>query len=269
LLLHGLGATAGLNWAGAFHLLGEQFRVIAIDHRGHGRGIRTPRFRLEDCADDVAALMDLLGIETGIPVGYSMGGSIAALVWRRHPERTLGLVLMATSRNFAGRPADRLWFAAMGLATAIRLPAPPAAEVVRAMARRMPLFGAMIGPSHWVVDELCRHDPQSLLQAAAAVGRFSCHQWAGDINVPVAVVATTLDRIVPVPRQVRLARAIPTAVLHPVDNGHLAVGAMCGSATMEAMRDACAEVAYRADRRAHRSLGAARPAIPQLGQLPA
>jgi pimeloyl-ACP methyl ester carboxylesterase len=268
LLLHGLGATAGLNWAGAFHLLGERFRVIAIDHRGHGRGIRTARFRLEDCADDVVGLMDYVGIDTAIPVGYSMGGSIAALVWRRHPGRTRGLVLMATSRNFAGRPADRLWFAAMGLATAIRLPVPPALSVLGSMTRRLPLFGPMIGPPHWVVEELCRHDPQSLLQAAVAVGRFSCHQWAADIDVPVAVVATTQDRIVPIPRQVRLARAIPTAVLHPVNNGHLAVGPMCGLPTIQAMVEACAQVDYRADRRALR-FAAEASANTALRQLPA
>jgi pimeloyl-ACP methyl ester carboxylesterase len=268
LLLHGLGATGGLNWAGAFRLLGEHFRVIAIDHRGHGRGIRTSRFRLEDCADDVAALMDSLGIETGIHVGYSMGGPIAAMLWRRHPGRTRGLVLMATSRNFAGRPADRLWFAAMGLATAVRMPAPPALSAVRSMFGRMPLFGPMLGPWYWVLEELCRHDPQSLLQAAVAVGRFSCHDWAGDIDVPVAVVATTLDRIVPLSRQVRLARAIPTAVLHPVDNGHLAVGPMCGRATIEAMVDACTQVARRADGGRFRSAANAGPQ-PARHQRPA
>jgi pimeloyl-ACP methyl ester carboxylesterase len=183
--------------------------------------------------------MDLFGIESGIHVGYSMGGPIAAILWRRHPGRTDGLVLMATSRNFAGRPADRLLFAAMGLATAVRLPAPPAVSALP--------FGTMLGPSCWVLEELCRHDPQSLLQAAAAVGRFSCHEWAGDIDVPVAVVATTLDRIVPLSRQVRLAGAIPTAVLHRVDNGHLAVGPMCGRATIKAMVGACIQVAHRAD----------------------
>src|SRR5262249_53196488 len=159
-----------------------------------------------------------------------------------------------TSRNFAGRPADRLGFAAMGLATAIRLPEPPAFGVVRAMALRLPLFGAMTSPSSWVVDELCRHDPRTLMQAAVTVGQFSCHQWAVDIDVPVAVVATTLDRIVPVSRQVRLARDIPTAVLHPVDNGHLALGPRCGLATMEAMLDACTQVAQRAESRAQRAL---------------
>ena len=47
-LLHGLSATGGLNWVWAFAPLGRRYHVIAIDHRGHGRGIRTRRFRLAD-----------------------------------------------------------------------------------------------------------------------------------------------------------------------------------------------------------------------------
>src|SRR4051794_41166201 len=82
ILLHGLGATAALNWFPVFELLSEHFHVVALDHRGHGRGIRpTRRFRLADCADDVVALADQLGIDTFIPVGYSMGGPIAQLIW--------------------------------------------------------------------------------------------------------------------------------------------------------------------------------------------
>jgi 3-oxoadipate enol-lactonase len=245
-LLHGLGATGGLNWAGAFSLLGSRFRVIAVDHRGHGRGIRTKKFRLEDCADDVAGLLDELGIESCIPVGYSMGGSIATLMWRRHPRLTSGLVLMATSRNFSGRPADRMAFAAMGLAAAVRLPAPPGARLLFSASQRVPLLGPLIRPPHWALDELCRHDPRSLLQAASALGRFSCHRWAPTIDVPVAVVATTHDRIVPVSRQVSLAAAIPSAVLHPVDSGHLAVGPLGGPTLLEATLDSCTEVARRA-----------------------
>ena len=53
---------------------------MAIDHRGHGRGLRTlQRFRLEDAADDAAALCELLGLKDVILVGYSMGGPIALL----------------------------------------------------------------------------------------------------------------------------------------------------------------------------------------------
>src|SRR3954464_11637259 len=58
-LLHGWTATADLNWSASYGLLSRYFRVLAMDHRGHGRGIRARRpFRLEDCADDVAAMAD-------------------------------------------------------------------------------------------------------------------------------------------------------------------------------------------------------------------
>src|SRR5437763_1097691 len=86
-LLHGLAATGLLNWSPSYAALAQHFRVISIDHRGHGRGLRTKDFQLEECADDVAAIADALGIRRFIPVGYSMGGPIATLVWRRHPDR--------------------------------------------------------------------------------------------------------------------------------------------------------------------------------------
>src|SRR4029079_9382033 len=94
LLLHGLMATGGLNWLQTFEPLSQHFRVVAVDHRGQGRGIRSwRRFRLADCADDAAALLEVLGIDEAIAVGYSMGGPIASLLWRRHPDRVAGLVL--------------------------------------------------------------------------------------------------------------------------------------------------------------------------------
>ena len=66
----------------------RQFNVVALDHRGHGRGLQSDEpFRLADCADDVAALVDELGLGPVIVVGYSMGGPIAQLLWRRHPRR--------------------------------------------------------------------------------------------------------------------------------------------------------------------------------------
>ena len=101
ILLHGLGATARLNWPGASGALSPWFRVLEVDHRGHGRGIRSQRrFRLEDCADDVVALADVVGVERFVAAGYSMGGPIALLAARRQPDRVAGLVLCATSARF-------------------------------------------------------------------------------------------------------------------------------------------------------------------------
>ena len=48
MLLHGWSATADLNWHPSFGPLSRHFRVLAIDQRGHGRGLRPDGpFRLE------------------------------------------------------------------------------------------------------------------------------------------------------------------------------------------------------------------------------
>ena len=81
MLIHGVTFTAELNWAKVFAPLARHFRLIAMDLRGHGDGIRVgSRFRLEDCADDVAALAGTLGGGRFIAVGYSMGGMVAQLL---------------------------------------------------------------------------------------------------------------------------------------------------------------------------------------------
>src|SRR5437867_975646 len=100
LLLHGWMASGGLNWFRVFDALGEHFNVIAVDMRGHGRGIRNGRrFRLADCADDAAATLDVLGVGPVIAVGYSLGGPVAQLLWRRHRDRVEGLVLCSTAHR--------------------------------------------------------------------------------------------------------------------------------------------------------------------------
>ncbi|HEV2368380.1 MAG TPA: alpha/beta hydrolase [Acidimicrobiales bacterium] len=227
ILLHGLAASGGLNWFGCFAELGQRFRVISIDHRGHGRGIRSSdRFRLADCADDVVALADVLGIEKFVPVGYSMGGPIGQLVWHRHPERVSGMVMCATSRNFRGRPRERVQFLGLGLMVAgvgRRLPWDNMnVSRVRRVVESMLTPELVHGPVRpWIVSELRRNDTGKVLEAADAIGRFSSHAWIGGVDVPVSVVVTTRDWLVPVRRQVKLARSLPAAVVFPVDGDHL------------------------------------------------
>jgi pimeloyl-ACP methyl ester carboxylesterase len=251
-MLHGLGATGGLNWSGSQHFLGDRFRLVTVDHRGHGRGIRTGRFRLEDCADDAAACIDALGIGRAIVVGYSMGGPIAALLWRRHPDLVAGLVFCATSRNFGGRPGEKVTFGALDVAG--RVPVPRPASLIRGAGS---IIGAIPLPPRgpvqylpraqdlqWVIEEMAGHDPRSLVQAAAALGRFDSSGWIGHIDVPASVVVTTRDQLVPPDRQIRLARSILGATWHCVDAGHLCIGR--GGAKerfLSTLRDACGQVA--------------------------
>jgi dienelactone hydrolase len=80
-------------------------RPLSRDRARHARPCerhaQLERFKLRDCADDVAALLRKKRISNAILVGYSMGGPIAQLVWKRHPDLVAGMVLAATSAQLA------------------------------------------------------------------------------------------------------------------------------------------------------------------------
>jgi len=218
LLLHGLGATARLNWGTCFRPLAQHFRVLSLDHRGHGSGLRTARFQLEECADDAAAAMAALGIERYVAVGYSMGGPIASLTWRRHPAQVAGLVLCATARHFVPRRVARLARTTLPAAAAVLRLVPQAAR--RRMIQRMLVRVEHPELRHTVREDFLGHEPATVIQAAEALTRFSSHDWIGHVNVPTAVLVTTADELVPTVRQYKLARSIPGAELYEVDGDH-------------------------------------------------
>lgn len=218
MLLHGLGATTRLNWGPSFRPLSEHFRVLGVDHRGHGRGLRTRRFRLEQCADDAARAAAARGTPRFIAVGYSMGGPIASLAWRRHPDQVTGLVLCATARHFVARPMARAARIALpAVATLARL-APSAAH--ERLLQRM--LGRIEHPQlrERVYREFAGHDASSVIQATHALSGFSSHDWIGGVDVPTAVIVTTRDELVPPERQRKLAASIPGAEVFEVDGDH-------------------------------------------------
>src|SRR5207247_8943822 len=72
-------------------------RVITWDQRGHGRTVSSAEpFTTWDLTDDLAALLDHVGVESAVVGGMSQGGFIALRFGLKHPERTAGLVLIDT-----------------------------------------------------------------------------------------------------------------------------------------------------------------------------
>jgi len=252
LLLHGLAVTGYLNWFPAFASLSQEFRVVTMDLRGHGRGIPLRgRFRLVDCADDAVALADALAIERFIPVGYSLGGPVAQLIWRRHPNRVAGMVLCATSRNFSGTAHERAFYSTLiagiyGIQAVGHLPGPfhRKAPVPTSQRVEEEVEGGRIAP--WALAELGQVSPDTVLQAMHAMGRFTSHAWIGEIDVPTAVVVTTKDRFVAPDRQLNLARAIPGATIHPTPAGHAAC-VLGAEHFVPSLMQACRSVAARLD----------------------
>lgn len=221
-LLHGWTASADLNFFTCYRPLGERFRVLAFDHRGHGRGLRTRKpFSLEDCADDVVAVADALGVDSFVPVGYSMGGPIAQLLWQRHRERVDGMVLCATAPYFAGRRPERLSFIGLtGLAALARYtPAQARTWVTEQiyLQRKSQRWGP------WAIQQAASHDWRMVLEAGRAIGSFSSSEWIRDVDVPTAVITTMRDQVVPLRRQVRLFEWIDDAVPFRVDGAHDAI----------------------------------------------
>jgi pimeloyl-ACP methyl ester carboxylesterase len=244
-LLHALSCTGLLAWYPAIATLSQSHRVIVLDQRWHGRGIRGERFSFEDCADDAVALLDALGIDKAIPVGYSMGGSVAQLIWHRHPERVEGLVLGATARNFRGKHHERLFFPFLSFTTECF--GTHLADRIERHAQRRPEVVA--GPGHptWGVQELRSTSGWAIPAVLSALGRFNSAGWIAGVDVPTAVVITARDRTIPARRQRALAASIPGATVHEVDGGHAAL-VLKAAELVPALEEACASVVRRSRR---------------------
>jgi len=221
LLLHGLGITADLNWSPAYADLCQRFRVVAPDLPGHGRGIRPwPTFSLEKCADHMLALADWLKIDRFIACGYSMGSLIAQLIWRRHPDRVSALVLGATSRNFLGSPTERV-ISSLSPALAVAARSNPILHSLHADVFGTGYLNNIDAESRrYVRAEMSLTSMSTVAAALVAVADFTSHTWIGDIDIPVCVLVTTRDSVVPHGRQMKLVEAIPHATVVTVEGDH-------------------------------------------------
>lgn len=221
LLIHGWTLCADLNWFAVYAAVARHGRVLAMDVRGHGRGLRSEqRFTLEAAADDAAALLEHLGAAPAIVVGYSMGGSIGLLMWRRHPESVAGLVLQSTALQWRAAIHERvLWSSMAGLEYVLRFGVPHGLteRYLRAAAEQNP---DLLPVLPWLKAEALRGNPSDLAAAGRGLSAFDARSYAPRVDVPAAVIVSRHDRLIRAERQRELADAIPGAKSIEIDVAH-------------------------------------------------
>ncbi|MFD9539259.1 alpha/beta fold hydrolase [Streptomyces sp. NPDC060022] len=198
------------------------YRVITPDLRGYGESSVTPgKVFLSGFADDVAALLDHLGVERAVIGGVSMGGQIAMEFQLRHPRRTLALVLSDTSapaeteegKEFRNALADRLLAEGMD---------GYAAEVIDKMLAAYNVTALPDVAAH-VLGMMRATDPEGA--AAALRGRAERPDYRdtlGAVEVPVLIVVGADDVYTPVSSAEDIHRLVPHATLTVIDGaGHL------------------------------------------------
>ncbi|MFG3162764.1 alpha/beta fold hydrolase [Streptomyces sp. NPDC048232] len=221
-LIHGHPFNRTL-WAPQAHaLVAAGHRVVTPDLRGYGESDVTPgKVFLSDFADDVAALLDHLGIERAVVGGVSMGGQIAMEFCRRHPGRVRALVLSDTSalaetdegKAYRNRLADRLLAEGM---------AGYADEVIGKMLASYNVDALPDVAAH-VLGMMRATDPRGA--AAALRGRAERPDYRdtlATVAVPTLIVVGADDVFTPVSEAEAIAGLVPHATLSVVDGaGHL------------------------------------------------
>ncbi len=106
-LLHGLGASS-FSWRGNIEPLSHHFQVLAPDLPAHGRTPpdAVPDYQLSTLTREIVHFLDRHGVAQAALAGNSLGGSLALLLARDHPERFPALVLLAPAVALSRLP----WF---------------------------------------------------------------------------------------------------------------------------------------------------------------
>jgi pimeloyl-ACP methyl ester carboxylesterase len=92
-MLHG-GALTAHTWDYVAMALRDDFRLIALDMRGHGASDWASDYSIESYTTDVISVVDGLGIGRALLVGMSLGGTVACEFALRRPDRTESLVMV-------------------------------------------------------------------------------------------------------------------------------------------------------------------------------
>lgn len=216
---HSLGCNVAM-WDPQIPALAGRYRVLRYDTRGHGSSQATPGpYTLDLLADDAAALMDHVGIDSAVWVGFSMGGMIGQTFALKCPARTSALVLADTTSEHNATPQS-VWDERIRVA------------LEQGMA---PLVQPAIG--RWFTPAFRESHPDIVAPVAQAIATTPVNGWAGccaaisavhttprlpEIACPALVILGEHDIGTPLASALTIHRTLPDSVLAVVsDAAHM------------------------------------------------
>lgn len=219
---HGLTFSHRM-WKAQAQALKDLYTVIRLDFRGHGEtGGGVQPFTLYDLAGDVIAIMDALGIERCVYVGFSMGGMVGARLLERYPQRLEGIVFISTTAS-PEPPERRELYAQLNEKTRDKDPDRQTIEFVLSL-----MFSEGFRTSHpEIIEEFYRelnrkNDAGMYHATRAVIEREDLDPILPRVQLPALVILSEEDMAVPPELCERLATGIPGAELIRIPGaGHM------------------------------------------------
>ena len=196
--LHGfMGSSA--DWRKTITALEGCYRCIAVDLPGHGAstGLQPGAYTVGGAARSLLSLLDDLGVERPVVVGYSMGGRLALYLALRHPDRCAGLFLESTSPGLEDA-GERIARRAADEQMAARLEGGGLQGFLHDWYRQ-PLFAPLARDEDLLrrtIEDRLRNDPAELAKSLRGMGTGSQPPLWGELpglRVPALAVAGDLD----------------------------------------------------------------------------
>ena len=214
-LVHGFPLDSS-TWNEITPLLEDKFDIILPDLRGFGQSTTVEAtYTISDIADDIAGLLDHLGIEKTAMAGHSMGGYVALAFAKKYPDRVIGLGLI--SSQAAGDPPDRK---EGRYKTAADVAEKGVGVVVEAMT---PKLSADIRVQAFVRSLMEKQSKDGVIGALKAMAeREDLMSILSSFNFPFVLIHGVTDALIPIDRSRDIKAAIPSAKFVALqDAGHM------------------------------------------------
>ena len=213
-----LGTTLAM-WDDLAEVLSRSYRVIRFDTRGHGASPVPPGpYTTSELADDVIAMVDLLGVDRFAFVGLSLGGAIGQTLAVQHPDRLTALVLCCTGPSFGDPETWR--------ERAARVRAEGMSWLVEPSKERWFTPGFLQSnpqESGRLLDMIASVSPVGYAACCEALSAYDISARLGEITAPTRVIAGAQDPVSPPSVGQVLVDGIPDADLVVIDDAsHIA-----------------------------------------------